>query len=169
MSEVSIRPIKKIEIEVINTMFKGQWKNKHLQRLEKQERGDAVYLFAWIKDLPAGHLFLKWKGSADEFVHSKTKEEIPDIEDLFVLDEYRKKGIGSLLLDFADSLARDKGFRKTGLSVSVDDSMVKNMYLKRGFVDAGFGNYEESYSFTEEDGKTYSWKEICIYLIKELY
>ena len=140
---------------------------KHRERLEEQEGGEALYLVAWIGDLPVGHLLVKWQGIADEPMASDMKE-CPDFEDLFVSPEYRSIGIGTCLLGSAEQLAVDKGYARVGLGVSVDNPRARSLYERLGYRDASFEEYETGGAYVDRDGTEKSWKEVCVYMTKQL-
>ena len=56
------------------------------------------------------------------------------IEELFVKENYRNTGIGSILLDFTDYLALKKfKYKKIQLSVHESNECAKKLYIKKGF------------------------------------
>ena len=169
MITVKIRPIAMEDVAAIEEHISFDWAalRKHRERLEEQEGGEALYLVAWIGDLPVGHLLVKWQGSTDEPVAS-VLNDCPDIEDLFVSPEYRFNRIGTRLLETAEQLAVDKGYARVGLGVSVDNPRARSLYERLGYRDAGFEEYETGGAYVDRDGTEMTWKEVCVYMTKQL-
>lgn len=56
------------------------------------------------------------------------------IEEIFVKENYRNTGIGSILLDFTDYLALKKfNYKNIRLSVHESNNCAKKLYIKKGF------------------------------------
>jgi ribosomal protein S18 acetylase RimI-like enzyme len=53
---------------------------------------------------------------------------------LFVLEEYRRKGIGKALVEEVIKTAREKGYKEIRISVEVHLEKEIEMYKRRGFV-----------------------------------
>lgn len=67
--------------------------------------------------------------------------DIPEIQDLNVLAEYRERGIGGALLDAFENIARDQGVEKMGISVGLtkEYGAAQRLYIKRGYIPDGYG------------------------------
>ncbi|AGA70241.1 acetyltransferase [Desulfitobacterium dichloroeliminans LMG P-21439] len=57
------------------------------------------------------------------------------IMDLAVLGEYRKKGIGKVLMEAAEGYCREESIRYLGLAVSTHNIQALNLYQSLGFVE----------------------------------
>ena len=57
------------------------------------------------------------------------------IDELYVIPEYRRKGIGSRALQFARQTAQARGVVALHLEVSRNNSLAHKLYLRAGFVD----------------------------------
>ena len=142
---------------------------KHTGRVARQERGDVVYLIAWRGERPLGHALLKWKGSDDAAVAGRLNKECPDIEDLFVVEDARRCGVGTRLLRAAEHRVLERNIRRVGLSVGVEtNDPARRLYERLGYRDAGFGPYLEQGEYRGADGEIHRWQELCVYLFKEL-
>jgi GNAT superfamily N-acetyltransferase len=100
-----------------------------LSRLSEREDEDSTYLIAWEDDRPVGHAHIAWSG---------THLGLPEIQDIFVLPEHRRRGIASELTKAAEDEARRRGSDRISLSMSQEqNSAAKLLYEKLGYVDAG--------------------------------
>jgi GNAT superfamily N-acetyltransferase len=68
-----------------------------LNRLDQQRADGSTYLVAWDHDQPIGHAHIAWVG---------THLGIPEIQDVFVVPERRRRGIAAQLTDAAEQEAR---------------------------------------------------------------
>jgi ribosomal protein S18 acetylase RimI-like enzyme len=133
----------------------------------RQGEGDVVYLVAWIDDLPIGHVLIEWGGTTDEPVRTQLAD-CADLQDLFVAPDYRRRGVGSRLLNDAEVLVAEKGFPRLGLGAAVDNIDARRLYQRKRFLDGGFGEYRIGGKYIDRDGSDQAWEETCEYMIKQL-
>lgn len=58
---------------------------------------------------------------------------------------YRRAGIGSLLMDIALKILKEKGFKKITLEVGVNNKAAQKLYRSKGFImDKTLHNYYKS-------------------------
>jgi [ribosomal protein S18]-alanine N-acetyltransferase len=105
------------------------------RRLAQAPEGKAVYLVAEDAGEIVGHVFLKFYGS-------ETDPDYPNLEDLYVREDRRGSGIGSALLARSETLLREKGYGRVGLSVNPDlNPRAKALYQRLGYKDTGRDPY----------------------------
>jgi ribosomal protein S18 acetylase RimI-like enzyme len=92
--------------------------------LARLHQGDGIYLVAWRDREPLAHAHL-------------ALTDPPELQDVEVRPEYRRRGIGAALTAHAEGEARTRGFDRLRLGVSVDNAAAKALYRQRGYVDAG--------------------------------
>lgn len=166
-AKVEIRPFAEEEIPILEQHLRSGPANRHRQRYRLQQEGDGYCLVAWHDGLPVGHGIISWSGSPDEPMASQLRD-CPDIEDMFVLPEYRSRGIGSQLLAALERLARQFGYFRVGLGVAINNVRAWDLYRRQGYQDSGFGEYPHYTTYIDDQGRMRSRIETCIYLIKEL-
>ena len=127
--------------------------------MERQDRGEVLSFIAWLGATPSGHLLLEWGGAEDEPIRSRLLD-CPNLEDLFVMPEFRSQGIGSMLLDAAIEAVREAGHTLLGLGVAVDNPRAIRLYERKGFQDSGLGEYTSDGSYVDRDGSVQTWQEI---------
>lgn len=94
--------------------------------LARLHQGDGIYLVAWLEGEPLGHAHL-------------ALSDPPELQDVAVRPEYRRRGIGSALTAHAEGEARTRGFDRLRLGVSVDNAAAQALYRRCGYTDAGIG------------------------------
>jgi GNAT superfamily N-acetyltransferase len=104
--------------------------------LAEQEAGERDVFVAWVDDVFAGYVTLSWHPEYPPF----RAEAIPVIEDLNVLPAFRRRGIGSALMDAAEAKARSR-VATIGIGVGLDPDYgpAQRMYVRRGYVPDGRG------------------------------
>ncbi len=115
------------------------------ERLKKQEEGKVEFMILEDDDEPVSFVLLKWEGK-------KTHPEYPDMEDLYTREEYRGKGLATLLIKECEKRAKERGFSKIGLAVNPEKkSKAKAFYEKLGYKHAGGKPYVDAlYNGTED-------------------
>lgn len=100
-----------------------------LSRLDQQAREGSTYLIAWDEGRPVGHAHVAWQ---------RTHIGVPEIQDVFVLPEHRRRGIATRLTRAAEDEARRRGWDRISLSVSAEgNESARRLYDSLGYLDAG--------------------------------
>ena len=144
--------------------WSGATAEKNIKRMEDRDAGKCITVVAEYNGEPAGYVSLYHHTQAGPFA----KDGLPEIVDFNVLEKFRRKGIGSRLMDLMEMLARRESSVVTigvGLHVSYGPAQV--MYVKRGYVPSGdgvwsYGKIPEPYTSVENDD------DLVLYLSKKL-
>jgi GNAT superfamily N-acetyltransferase len=119
---VTVRELKPSEVESVG-------RHLPLSRLPRDFEERSTYLVAWEDTVLVGHAHIAWSG---------THLGLPEIQDVFVLPELRRRGIASQLTHAAEEEARARGWDRISLSVSRDaNPAASRLYAKLGYADAG--------------------------------
>jgi ribosomal protein S18 acetylase RimI-like enzyme len=113
-SEVRIRPLADNEVERVGAVL----------GLARLHQGDGFYLVAWEKDEPLGHAYI-------------ALTDPPELQDVSVRTEHRRRGVGTGLTSAAERVAREHGFGRLRLEVSEGNPAAQALYRVCGY--AGFG------------------------------
>ncbi|MCB1839017.1 MAG: GNAT family N-acetyltransferase [Alphaproteobacteria bacterium] len=107
--------------------------------LERQERGEMEVLLACLKDqgTVTGFCLLNWRPKYAYF----QKSGIPEIQDLNVLRDYRRQGVGRAVIEYCEETARKKGCREMGIGVGLDSRFgaAQRLYARMGYIPDGSG------------------------------
>ena len=130
-----------------------------LNRLDQQRAESSTYLVAWDDDQPIAHAHIAWAGR---------HLGVPEIQDVFVVAERRRRGIAAQLTDAAEQEVRARGWASISLSVSQNDNAAaRQLYAKLGYVDAGVDPVRVSGSIMLR-GRPFEVDDTLVYLVKRL-
>lgn len=99
--------------------------------IERLNNNESVIFVALINNKPAGFTQLYPKYSSARAVKNWI------LNDLYVDEDYRKKGIGNQLITTAANFAADKGAIFIQLETAVDNANAQRLYESMGFVKQG--------------------------------
>ncbi|MBI5346898.1 MAG: GNAT family N-acetyltransferase [Chlamydiae bacterium] len=142
-NDVIIRQMTSQDIESIITIFCFPWTTiektieKWKNYYEEQNKNIRFVAVVEKKQQLVGYASLL---SSSEYPHFK-KANIPEINDLWVLKEHRRKGIGKRIIAYLENQARREGFRQIGIGVGLyeDYGPAQNLYGKLGYLPDGSG------------------------------
>jgi GNAT superfamily N-acetyltransferase len=130
-----------------------------LSRLDQQRAEGSTYLVAWDDDQPIAHAHIAWVG---------THLGVPEVQDVFVVPERRRRGIAAQLMDAAEQEARARGWDSISLSTSQEGNVAaRQLYAKLGYADAGVDPVRVSGSIMLR-GRPFEVDDILLYLVKPL-
>jgi len=139
--KVLIREMTVDDPQVIADAFRAQgWDSKTREQYERYYReqvaGERTVLIAEVEGRFVGYLTIVWRSHYPPF----RKAGIPEVVDFNVLITSRRKGIGTLLMDEAESrMAGRSDTAGIGVGLSPDYGAAQVMYAKRGYIPDGRG------------------------------
>jgi GNAT superfamily N-acetyltransferase len=117
-----------------------------------------TYLVAWEAKTPVGHAHIAW---------SKTTLGVPEIQDVFVAERFRRRGVASELTRTAERLACERGHRRVSLSFGVANDAARRLYEGLGYRHAGL-KPQRIHGTILIRGKPVDVDDTLIYLVKDL-
>lgn len=140
MTSPTIRPLQPSDPSPIAAAFDAiGWakpREQYERYLAEQQAGHRDVFVVWVGDAFAGYVTLNWYPAYPPFA----AEGIPVIEDFNVLPAFRRRGIGSALMDAAEAAA---GARSSvvgiGVGLDPDYGPAQRLYVRRGYVPDGRG------------------------------
>ena len=106
--------------------------SQYQRYLAEQEAGTRDVLVATVDDVFAGYVTVRWESSYFE--------GIPEICDFNVLPVYRRRGIGSALMDAAEAMVAERSpVVGIGVGLYPDYGQAQRMYVRRGYLPDGRG------------------------------
>ncbi|MFC5451899.1 GNAT family N-acetyltransferase [Paenibacillus aestuarii] len=143
LSTITIRFMQENDPAKVSEAFLAQGWNKpaeqYVRYVEEQKLGRHVTLVAEAEGDFAGYVNIIWEPDYPLF----KEQGIPEIQDFNVLIRYRRQGIGTLLMDRAEELIRQRS-AQAGIRVGLfsDYGPAQAMYVKRGYIPDGRGIYQ---------------------------
>lgn len=139
-SEIIIRNMRQTDAQIITDKEIAQgWHasiEKYEMRLQHQSEGKSISLVAEYKGNVAGYINVYPDSQSGAFAD----RGYPEIIDFCVLEKYRRKGIGSRLMDIAEQIAAEYSeIVYLGVGMHNGYGSAQRMYIKRGFIPDGTG------------------------------
>ncbi|SRR6266496_572240 len=132
--------------------------------LQEQVAGTRTCFVAMFDGQFAGYVTVNWRPAYPGFAEMN----IPEIQDLNVLTNYRRKGVASRLLDFAESAVARRS-RAVGIAVGLHPgyNAAQRLYIKRGYIPDGRGITYQNH-FVEEGARVVLDDDLVIHFTKQL-
>lgn len=139
--KIIIRPMCKADIDIIAIDHCPPWAT--VQEIEdrwnkyfKEQQGNirTVGVVEQGKEiLGYGSLFLK-----SEYPHFSN---VPEINDVWIYEEYRNKGLGTKLISWLEAIAKHKGYAEIGIGFGLyaDYGSAQKLYFRLGYAPDGYG------------------------------
>jgi len=101
------------------------------EQLAKEiEQEYSEFYFAKLEDAVIGYLKINYSGAQTELNDQKSLE----VERIYIVREYYRKGVGQLLLNFALQIAKQQKLDYVWLGVWEENHRAIQFYLKNGFI-----------------------------------
>lgn len=139
-NDIVVRSMEQADAQIICDAEIAQGWNqtveKYRMRLADAQQGRCISLVAEYRGEVAGYVNVYKEGLSGAFAG----KGLPEIVDFGVLEKFRRRGIGSVLMDVAEQLAAEYA-DTVWLGVGLYDSYgsAQRMYVKRGYIPDGSG------------------------------
>jgi ribosomal protein S18 acetylase RimI-like enzyme len=146
----------------LNTVWKTP--ASYFQKLlAAQEQGEIEFLVARYDGVIAGFLYVNWHAGYPHFA----EKGIPEIKDLRVLAEFRRRGVATALMDEAEKrMFARSSVVGLGVGLYADYGPAQRMYALRGYIPDGRGiTYKEQPVKPGHD--VFVDDDLLLYLVKE--
>ena len=146
-SGLQIRLLEEGDVEPIGSALEEiGWKDRRptLRRyLSDQDDERRTVLVALVGDVFAGYLTIDWSPTYPPFQQGG----IPEITDFNVLPRFRRRGVGTRLMDEAERrISENSPVAGVAFGMDADYGGAQRMYVKRGYIPDGAGlRYKDSY------------------------
>lgn len=166
---VRIREARHKDLESLREMSTALRQSKEVdyfeQQMEYQDAGERLILIAEVEEGDVGYCILNWDPKYGFF----RAHEIPEIQDLNVLSEFRKQGIATKIILHCEELAARKGCKSMGISFGLHPGFgaAQRLYVKLGYIPDGFGATYDRKVVVEGEFKAVD-DQLCLMLVKNL-
>lgn len=168
VQNLSVRELDENDPPVIAAAFARMGWDKpearYRQYLCEQLAGTRTCFIAVIGGHFAGYVTVNWRPFYPEF----SERNIPEIQDLNVLRQFRRQGVASCLLDRAEAeVSRHSSIVGIGVGLHPGYSSAQRLYVMRGYVPDGRGvTYKGRYM--EEGASVILDDDLVLHFTKEL-
>ena len=137
---LNIRMLEYDDARIISGAFSAIGWNKSIEQYERyfkeQTEGRRVVFIALLDSQFAGYVTVEWASQYPPFA----ERDIPEIVDLNVLPEFRRRGIGNALLGSAEAkISTRSDIAGIGVGMTPDYGQAQRLYTQRGYVPDGRG------------------------------
>ena len=137
---LEIRLLNENDPEIISRAFRqigyGKPVKQYQRYLDEQRVGTRVCFVAAVNNRFAGYVTINWKPTYAAFA----EQNIPEIQDLNVLPEFRRQGIAARLLNHAEEeVAHRSAIVGIGVGLHPGYGSAQRLYIKRGYIPDGRG------------------------------
>lgn len=137
--DFTIRVMTERDVERLASAFTRYNKSReqYERYFQENQRGERLTLIAFAGDEVVGYGNIRWRAEYEPFRQS----EIPEIVDLNVVEEFRRRGIATALILEAERIAaeRSKPVMGIGVGVTPDYDAARRLYPKLGYAYDGRG------------------------------
>ena len=138
---------------------------KYRMRMKDQAEGKCVALTAEYDGYPAGYINVYLKREGGPFAET----DWPEIVDFGVLQRFRRRGIGTRLMDVAEQIAaRYADTVWLGVGLHNGYGSAQRMYVKRGYIPDGSGVWYRGKPCTPYDTVYTNDDDMVLFLSKKL-
>ena len=167
--QIKIKAAKETQLQLLVSQFSLDNPMFQYNRYNVQKNGEGLYLIAWHENVPIGHFLLRWSGPQDAPVTNKINITASAfLEAGLTIDDYRRKGVATAIIQEAERLSKEKGCTHIGLEVGVENFEAKRLYEKLGYKDWGYGEFLINWEFIDNNGNKGIDSEIVIFMQKNL-
>ena len=169
MSDLRIRLLEERDIAPIVSAFLGigsdtKPESLYQRYLSEQTAGQRAALVACLGGRFTGYLTVQWQSNYPPF----RQDRIPEITDFNVLPDFRRRGIGTALLDEAERrIAERSPIAGIGVGMPPEYGAAHRLYVLRGYVPDGSGLFRRGHHAGYGDQVTVD-DDLVIYFTKEL-
>ena len=159
-NDIQIRAAGEGDLEALTQISKNG--AGYFKRCMEEQR---TVLFAALAGKNAGYGILNWNPRYNLY----RKFSIPEIQDLNVLPEARKKGVATAMIAYCEKQAAAKGCETIGISVGLHSGFgaAQRLYVKLGYVPDGFGVTYDRQPVTAGELRPID-DDLCLMMVKVL-
>jgi len=127
-----------------------------------------VQVVAWDGERPVGKAMVLFPDHA-EWSESAERERCAEIRDVGVVEDLRRRGVATAMIEALETVAVERGTHRIGLSVALsdDDAPARELYAKLGYVVA-HGPFIRSTDLIDDDGRPIHVGAVMAYMTKPL-
>jgi len=126
--------VRQLDLDPRNRALPSWNSVEYARRLAAQRRGELIQLVAWSEGVPVGRAHVLFAGH-EVWSESAEREGCPEVRDVDVADQHRRRRIALVLMAALETAVRDGGGDRIGLGVSLeaDGAPARSLYRALGY------------------------------------
>jgi len=165
---LEIRLLNEHDPEVISRAFQragiGKTVSQYQRYIAEQTAGTRICFVATVNNQFAGYVTVNWSPTYPEFA----RQNIPEIQDLNVLPDLRRRGIGARLLSRAEEeVAHRSAIVGIGVGLHPGYCSAQRLYIQRGYIPDGRGVWYRNHLVKEGEQALFD-DNLVLHLTKEV-
>ena len=140
---VTIRPLGQTDIPKIVSRYSFPWSTPEKTRIlwdnyyQEQQEGIRTVAVLKVENEILGYGSLLRKPESPFF----TQKNIPEINAIWIDEDYRRQGLGTALIKWIENLARQEDYHQIGIGVGLykDYGPAQQLYFQLGYIPDGNG------------------------------
>lgn len=163
-----VRRLRSEELEALQAWMPAWNSTEYAKRFAAQGRGELVQIVAWNDERPVGKAMVLFPGY-EEYSTSAEREGCGEIRDVGVVEDARRRGVGTALIYELERAVRAHEMRVIGMMVDIgrDAGPGELLYEKLGYLRA-HGPFVSSTNLFDDDGKPIPVGAVMAFLTKSL-
>ena len=167
-SQITVRPMQTADIDTIFEACKAQgWvkpRTLYKHYWQQMQEGKGVLIVGEADGTFAGYITISWRSNYPPF----READIPELVDFNVMPRFRKKGVGTAIMDFAEAMIAERSPRAgIGVGLTHDYGAAQRLYVKRGYIPDGRGIFKY-HDYVSIGDKIKVGHDVALYSTKQL-
>lgn len=164
---VEIRLLEARDVRTLDRKAEASIDHSYQVEWDAQCAGEISMLIAWSGRRPMALGLVHWAGPRQPTV-SEIYPGCPEIFRLHVKRNYRSMGLGTLLIEAFEQMARERGHRRIGLGVTYGNPQALALYLRLGYGEPAPSDFMDEYDLRSPDGSIVHEAHPAHFLVKPL-
>ena len=166
-SRVTVRLLRESDLATLQQRGPQAPVGTYTQDWLAQLTGQISMLVAWYGRRPIAVGLVHWPGPRQASVKA-LYPDCPEIFRLHVRSSYRSMGIGTLLIDEFERMARARGLDHIGLGVNYDNPEAFALYLRLGYGEPAPSDFMDEFDIPHRNGQVVHHSHKAHFLVKTL-
>jgi GNAT superfamily N-acetyltransferase len=164
---IVIRPLEEREVPVLDRKGEASIDHSYAVEWQAQCAGEVTMLVAWYGRRPMALGFVHWAGPRQPAVQA-IYPGCPEIFRLHVKRNYRSMGLGTLLIEAFERLARERGHPCIGLGVTYANPKALMLYQRLGYDEPAPSDFMDEFDLLDTSGRLTHHAQQAHFLVKQL-
>lgn len=162
--DVVVRPAERADLPKLEWFGQFEdYRNLFLRSFREHQAGKRLMLVADLNNFPVGRLFIQFFSENRNIANGYSRGYFYSF---YVMEMFRSKGIGSMLLQSGEALLRKKRYEMATIAVAKNNKRALELYKRNGYL--AFAESEGKWSYRDPQGTVHHVHEPCYLLEKHL-